>query len=462
MMKNESFLNHFVTYWVNVQTSKVTPKEIYTEINSSFPKTSPGISKSQSVALLITANPSIKINRATNNWWDRACEVKPDKILIIDAKDWSFMYDSLNDLVQFALRPEKQLLLLTPYLKPPKIKKRKDGIVTSFLCDYSIFQDLIHTRLIDSQQQLTFEALSQVMQPGCEVEELLVKQLPLDNGTSVKLPTMSNPQKSQIDAALVIPHRGSLEHVETCIRYSDLNSTVPKKIGVCFDEPVTNSHAKLSQRFPHVEFFFTQPYPVGPYVFRQFFAASSHMPYIIFQDSDDVPTTDRFQKLNESIQGTDSDILGSHEINLDTYLKAVTVIRYPLDPYHALNIEPAAALFLPSTMITKKILEQTGGFSTTRRFSGDLQFLWRAYFYTKKFLNLDEFLYIRRKHECSLTTDCETSLDSPSRLALAQKWRNDFLDVRNNSLKIESSSLAAERHPDSVQIMPIKLTQEKV
>src|SRR6202034_4780675 len=90
---------------------------------------------------------------------------------------------------------------------------------------------------------------------------------------------------------------------------------------------------------------------------------------------------------------------------------------------------------------------ESGGLSTHYIIANDTQFLLRLFFSTE-IRNVDEFLYIRRRHAASLTSAPETVYDNPLRRRLSSEWTGDFNAVMRGELKIENSSLRPMRRLD--------------
>jgi hypothetical protein len=88
-----------------------------------------------------------------------------------------------------------------------------------------------------------------------------------------------------------------------------------------------------------------------------------------------------------------------------------------------------------------------GGLSTNLIIASDTQFLLRAYF-SGSIRNVDEFLYIRRRHAASLTNAPETIYDNPLRRRLSGEWTDDFNAIKRGDLKMENSSLRPMRRTD--------------
>lgn len=454
-MRKKSLLANFKAFWINLKNLASHHFDVYKMVNASFPVSYPGFKQAQPVVLLFTDNPSITIEEAATGWWKNGLENGSlTKVMLIDPKDWWFMLDSFGDLFDLVLRRNKQLILLTPYLTPPLRDRRQDGSISSFICSYELFVFCIKDATFNDLEHLCFQILSLAMTPGFEVDELLIRQLPLHHTKEKKSrKKLSSPL---FDATLLIPHRGDLDFAKTCIHYVHKNQTQPKHIAFCFDESISEEHVKIIQRHQNIAFFHTQPTHSGPFIPRQHICLNAQSDYIIFQDTDDVPTTDRIQSFQKFVSKNPVDLVGSHEVRLDEFNQKVVVVRYPLDPYYALSVNKDAYVLCQShSMVSKNTVVKSGGFSTKRKFGYGPQFVLRFYFYSRKIANIDEFLYVRRKHSGSLTTAEETAAGSPYRQKFIDSWINDFTKIKEGKLRIEDSSLAVEHNKQKISVISI-------
>ena len=199
-------------------------------------------------------------------------------------------------------------------------------------------------------------------------------------------------------------------------------------------------YAAFPAEYPGVEFVKFSPAPVGPYVIRQELAENSAEPLLTLQDSDDLSCYDRFVMLSDALAETGCDIVGSHELCLDEIRAVVQPVRFPLDGTAALAICANHALLHGALMTYRRVFFDLGGLSTDLIIANDTQFLLRAHF-NSSIRNVDEFLYIRRRHAASLTNTPETIFDSPLRRRLSSVWTRDFDAIKRGELKIEDSSL---------------------
>jgi hypothetical protein len=112
---------------------------------------------------------------------------------------------------------------------------------------------------------------------------------------------------------------------------------------------------------------------------------------------------------------------------------------------------PGNPLLFPASMITARAFREAGGLSLDWPFANDTQFIFRSYFFAK-LANVDEFLYIRRRHADSITTSPLTGMGTPARSERGRMWEADFREVRDGRLPLADSSLAAKRDTSAVRI----------
>jgi hypothetical protein len=144
-------------------------------------------------------------------------------------------------------------------------------------------------------------------------------------------------------------------------------------------------------------------------------------------------------------------MVGSHELCLDEMRGVVHPVRYPLDASDALRRCPNHALLHGTLMARRSAFFESGGLSTHLPIASDTQFLLRAWF-TMKMRNVDEFLYIRRRHPTSLTNAPETIYDNPLRRSLNAQWTADFEAIKRGELKLEQSSLWPVRRSEKYRL----------
>jgi hypothetical protein len=238
---------------------------------------------------------------------------------------------------------------------------------------------------------------------------------------------------------VVLPHRGSPALLAAALR-SIACGEVSAKVLVGLDSRGTAAYRSLMSRYPAVEFFQSEPAPLGPYAVRHALALRARAPYLLFHDSDDVSCRDRIDRLHLAMLSTRAGLVGSHELRIDEICECVTAVRFPVDVNAALRVNPHHPMLFPSTLMRRDSYFEVGGLSTDRTFAYDTQFVFRCSF-ALRIANVDEFLYIRRRREGSLTTAPATALGTPVRVELLTSWMRDFRSVKAGTMPIDQSSL---------------------
>ncbi len=252
--------------------------------------------------------------------------------------------------------------------------------------------------------------------------------------------------------AWVVPHRGAAPWLAECLARvgPQLRLASGDEALVCLDEAPTAAIRTLQTTFPTCWFGVLARPGVGPFVARQRAVERTACARLLFQDSDDVPTADRADRLHAALDdGRQLDAVGSHELRLDYLADKVVAVRFPLDASRALRVAMGHPVLFPTLLIRREQLLAVGGFATTHRFALDTQLLLRASF-TWRLGNVDAFLYLRRRRAGSLTTDPATAFGTPVREALRRDWKRDFAAVRNGQLALADSSLAPFRGAEYV------------
>lgn len=272
--------------------------------------------------------------------------------------------------------------------------------------------------------------------------EMEVPDIAVHNGVAAVARDLGRP-----DVEFIIPHKGSYAHLDVCLA-GVRSQSMDCIASVCLDEPIDAWPTPTDRRVRHYR---AEDPPVGPYAIRQFLAMNSSADYLAFQDSDDFSVRSRLAELVTACVDSGADIVGCHELRLDEIEQAVIPVRFPLDVNAALREVAGHPQLFPTTITRAATFKRIGGLSTIRTFGGDTEYLLRAHFLAR-IINIDRFLYIRRRRQGSLTTAPETALGSPVRVELGRIWRKDFEDVKSGQLALEQSSLAL-RHGAPVRII---------
>lgn len=327
---------------------------------------------------------------------------------------------------------EQQLhtfILLTQRKAAPQYQVSMDEYIYSFSCSFVHFRELIRKQNsgIIRKGNLLFELLDTL--GNTTINRVLVRQLP----TGITEVSSSN------HCDVVIPHRGNLAYLKDLLKFLADTENINVYLGA--DQPMFKELMTIKNQYPHISCYAFSPNPVGPYIIRNWLADQGDADFLFFQDSDDIPCADRFERLSTYMNNHSIPLCGSHEIKMDYFKRTVQAVRYPKDVVSALKNGPAHALLHPSSAIARGIFYACQKLSEDRIFANDTKFLYYCYFKLDTIQNIDEFLYIRRSHPGSLTTSATTSIGSAVRTALINSWVTDFTLVKRGVLKLEESCL---------------------
>jgi hypothetical protein len=346
----------------------------------------------------------------------------------------------------------RDLTLLVPYISPPVNDYREDGPVRSFIASSTLFTyDLLQRSGKDFSKLLYYVANSYLNSGNSHNIDIIQvgkprTYNPISTGRSDDMLKKS---------LLLIPHKGALSLLGRCMGHLNKIESLPGQINICFDD---NGIKKFSKDdYPaigaNVKLYLNDPIGSGPYLARHYSIEATDKEYIFFQDSDDIPTTDRFAIQLEEMRSRGLDMIGSHELRVDQFARCLLMIRFPLDANTAFESYAYQPLFHPTALITRSAYMQTKGFSTDQKFGYDLQLTMRAK-YLLKIGNTDDFLYIRFKRQGSLTTHKKTRIGSELRSFLWWRWRVDMRLVDEGKLGLEDSSLSRQDHKFPFRMIP--------
>jgi hypothetical protein len=189
--------------------------------------------------------------------------------------------DSVSEFSRFP-NPAMSILILIPRKPAPELEQSWDGEVGSFIASVGLLRafkktnptedcscyNLLYWALNNRSQAVGFECL----------------QVPIQSKRS------SDGSLQNIAVQWIIPHKGPLFMLETCLRAVGEARGSADIVSVCFDEGATDDHRELANRFPWAEFYRSEPHSNGPYVSRERLIRSGATPIVMFQDSDDAPT----------------------------------------------------------------------------------------------------------------------------------------------------------------------------
>jgi hypothetical protein len=343
---------------------------------------------------------------------------------------------NLRQVVDVILAPCGFFYLLLPSMVPPRFHAREDGPVNCFACCAQTFKTVLLSIGRQREAPSIFSFVRSALSHLEAVNELKVVQLG-------KADTELHRSRSLSTIQWIIPHRGSLERLSSCLFSVEMASPRRAKVSVGFDERMTEAHRALAKEFPGVDFFACKPSHAGPYVVRNLLAARTGAPILMFQDSDDISCSNRAQVLLTALQDGRYDMIGSHTVVLDEIGKKIYTVRFPLDVTRSLNQGPNHALLHPASAIRAEAFWHAGAFDCSMRHSLDTQFLLRSHFHFRS-RNVNQFLYIKFIRPHSLTTSHTTGFYSFGRRRAWGQWANDFPLVKSGALMLSASSLAPQ------------------
>lgn len=357
------------------------------------------------------------------------------------------MVDSLGSLVQETADFERFAILL-PHRTAPPVKRKPGRDVHGLVCDAQTFCSLPRGGYRKPKSLPYHAAMFGIETPDGEFS-LLCRQAPY----TAEVAPRANTGKS---VRVIIPHRGDLAHLRNCLRRTVLAMRgVEGKVNVALDEDPRVEHEALAREFPSVRFWRVEPNGGGPYVPRHILGVSAQETYVAFQDSDDVPTRDRFSRLIREAEGQNADVVGSHVIDLHEDRDRAKAMRYPIDAVSPIETKPQNTVFHPTTVVRSMALRTAGGFSTIRRFASDREFNLRSFFLSQTLRNIDEFLYVRRMRADSLIHSPETGMKSQARKELHVKWHADWIRILNRETTLEESSIRASHLDPMPRLVPV-------
>lgn len=375
----------------------------------------------------------------------RDLALRSDAVFVYDAKQAAEIDQSVDALLEEIPEAENTFIALVPRKAAPALDSDYGEPTASFACSANVFLRFLSLGIDCHAETLCFALLRAIANGDIDVDRLLVRQIPFAQRRVVT--------STAVDAAkaLVLPHRGSPSFLRASLKQIARTAGSPVKVRVGLDVDDEDEYSSFAEEFPNAEFFRFFPAPVGPYLIRQELAERSPEPLLTLQDSDDLSCYDRFTSLAAALDETGSDIIGSHELCLDELRALVQPVRFPLDSSASLGLCANHALLHATLMCQRAAYFRAGGLATNLIIASDSQFLLRAWF-SARIRNVDEFLYIRRRHATSLTNAPETVFDNPLRRQLSADWNRDFEAVKRGELTLEASTLWPARRAEPFEI----------
>lgn len=340
----------------------------------------------------------------------------------------------IRSLENIFYNDQNTFIILTQKKKAPLYQVSNDEIIYSFSCNFQHFRKMIKQHLVNPlSKNLLFEILDYMGNENSGLNRIIVRQIPF--GMEEKI-------SNKFTCDVIIPHKGDFAYLQNLMHFLKNIKNINVFAGI--DQPITGHNLKFSDTNPKAVFYSFKPNPLGPYVIRNWLVNQGKSAIIAFQDSDDIPCADRFQRLSEHMTNNKTPLCGSHEIKMDYFNRTIQAVRYPKNVNLALDKGPVHALLHPSSAILRETFYLCNRLSEDKLFANDSKFLYYCYFKISNIQNIDEFLYIRRSHPGSLTISPDTCIGSPLRTYLRNKWVVDFTLVKLGLLKLEESCLNYE------------------
>jgi hypothetical protein len=337
-----------------------------------------------------------------------------------------------------------RLVIFVPPAPPPGETARVEPATRSFLASREIFHK---ARLVEyAPPEWCFQVLKwAIAGPGRAAEvEVIHKPTPIPVARPI----------GTCDA--VLSHRGPERYLRACVE-SLLRQSHPTRVTVGLDQKY-DCRRLVGEMLnnPAVDIFQVGPSPLGPFVALHVLSRLSRADFIARHDSDDISLRRRIETLVAAAESTGAGMVGSHELQLHEILREVYPVRYPLDVSAELRAAGVRHQALLPTMITRKaIVDRVGGFSTNRIFGHDVAF-WLTASLHAKILNVDEFLYLRRRRASSLTMRSDIGDYSAIRTIYREQRRQHFKEVAAGRMRLEDSCLAVRHRVSPVMFRNLR------
>jgi glycosyltransferase involved in cell wall biosynthesis len=250
----------------------------------------------------------------------------------------------------------------------------------------------------------------------------------------------------------LIPHYQCEEWLEDALASLE-QQTRPLDAIVVIDDASESPPLEIIERHPRVTLLHAER-NVGPYRLVQQVIEETDYDAYLFQDADDWSAPDRLEKLLAAGERTGAELIGTQEIRVFCEEPEVTPIAWPLDVHKQFAVKPTAfPLLHPTSIVTRDLVMELGGFASGLRFSGDAELLRRAQ-HVARVVNVADHCYYRRIRENSLTTASATGLRSPI--------RQQVMEMLWEQARRNAAAAAAGQAPDLSPIRtapPVRLRQ---
>ena len=266
---------------------------------------------------------------------------------------------------------------------------------------------------LDGVEPVVLGDAARLPQPDAEVRHRATDQL-LD--AWLKLDKAGTHLTADANILGVIPYYEAEGYLEAAID-SLVQQSRPLQGIVVIDDSSSTPPTKTLEKFPGVTLLRSAENS-GPYRLIQEVIDHTGYDAYLFQDADDWSAPNRLDVLLDLATRTGKELIGSQGHRLIVDEGEVVLYQHPIDPERTFQTTPKSKpVHHPTSLVTRDLIQRTGGFCTGLPFSGDTEFLRRAAT-IGPIANTAEFIYIYRTRSDSLTGSEETGIHTAVRREL--------------------------------------------
>jgi glycosyltransferase involved in cell wall biosynthesis len=186
---------------------------------------------------------------------------------------------------------------------------------------------------------------------------------------------------------------------------------------VVVDDASPQAPVEIVRQYPDVTLLVAEENR-GPYALLQAIFDNAQYNAFALQDADDWSTPDRLHVLLTAADEQNAEMVGCQATSVFSDIAPEPDFTLPRDARSAVLLNPTLhPVLMPTTVISRSLLQRAGGLSAGLRFGGDSEFIRRAIF-AGRVINVPERCYQRRVHPGALTRAPATGYGSAARLAL--------------------------------------------
>ena len=214
----------------------------------------------------------------------------------------------------------------------------------------------------------------------------------------------------------VITHYRYERWLGACIE-SILGQSLKPLAIVVLDDASPTPPIQIVRRYPNVTLLAARRNG-GPYALLQGLFDIADYEGFMLQDADDWSAPDRLEVLLREAEVTGADMVSRQIASIYDGVPEETERIYPECVKTAVLNDPTFhPLLLPTTVLSRDLMDRVGGLSTGLRFGADSKFIRRAVF-AGTVRNVRNASYFRRVHLNAMTRAPATGYGSPARRAL--------------------------------------------